>query len=197
MLRLTLLLLIGTLAAISGSKIPLPTTRDIQPRDDGYAYRLPNSTKPEAYTIDLTTNVHNAVFNFVGTVNIDIVVVEPTPVITIHHRQLTISFITLESIPSTGETIQLAAHSYDPVTEFLSIPLQTGTLTVGGRYRLQIIYTGTLRTDEAGFYRSSYIADDGSTRSIHLFRNSVFTIITMNRFFFYFVIDGSQLPNLR
>lgn len=170
MLRLTLCLLIGIFLTISeSSKIPTPLTRDIQPRVDGYAYRLPNTTRPEAYTLDLTTNIHNSVFDFVGTVYIDIVVLQPTPVITLHQRQLTVSFITLESIPSTGTAIPLSPHTYDPISEFLSIPLESGTLESNGRYRITIIYTGTLRTDEAGFYRSSYVADDGSRRSKVLF----------------------------
>lgn len=165
MLRLTLCFLIGILVTLSSSKIPTPLTRDIQPRVDGYGYRLPNSTKPEAYVVDLTTNVHTNAFNFVGTVAIDIVVLQPTPVITLHQRQLTISFITLDSIPATGTTIPLSPHSYDPISEFLSIPLESGTLAINERYRLTITYTGTLRTDEAGFYRSSYLADDGTRRS--------------------------------
>lgn len=164
MLRLTLCFLIGIFVTTSTSKIPTPSTRDIQPRVDGYGYRLPNTTKPEAYVVDLTTNIHDGVYNFVGTVAIDIVVLEPTPVITLHQRQLTISFITLESLPSSGTTIPLAPHYYDPISEFLSIPLEFGTLVVNGRYRLTIIYTGILRTDEAGFYRSSYVADDGTRR---------------------------------
>lgn len=165
MLRLTLCFLIGIFVTSTlTSKIPTPLTRDIQPRVDGYGYRLPNTTRPEAYVVDLTTNVHNAAFNFVGTVMIDIVALQPTPVITLHQRQLTISFITLESLPTTGVAIPLLPHYYDPISEFLSIPLEFGILTVNGRYRLTIIYTGTLRTDEAGFYRSSYVADDGTRR---------------------------------
>lgn len=165
MLRSTLCLLIGIfVVATSTSKIPTPSTRDIQPRVDNYNYRLPNTTRPEAYVVDLTTNIHNSEFNFVGTVAIDIVVLEPTPVITLHQRLLTIAFITLESLPLSGTTIPLLAPYYDPISEFLSIPLESGTL-VNERYRLTITYTGTLRADEAGFYRSSYVADDGTRRS--------------------------------
>lgn len=169
MLRLTLCLLIGFFVTFSSSKIPTRSIRDIQPRVDGYAYRLPNVTRPEAYKVEITTNIHNSAFNFVGVVAIDIVVLQATPVITLHHRQLSISFIELSSIPSTGTNIRLSSYSYDPISEFLSIPLESETLSVGGRYRLTITYTGTLRTDQAGFYRSSYIAEDGTRRSC--FRN--------------------------
>lgn len=165
MLRLALCLLIGFFVTFSSSKIPTRSTRDIQPRVDGYAYRLPNVTRPEAYKVELSTNVHNAVFNFVGTVEIDIVVLQATPVITLHQRQLTISFIELSNLPPTGTNIPLLPHSYDPISEFLSIRLESGTLIANQRYRLSITYTGTLRSDNAGFYRSSYIADDGSRRS--------------------------------
>lgn len=165
MLRLTLCLLIGFFVTFSNAKVPTRSTRDIQPRVDGYAYRLPNITRPEAYNVQLRTNIHNADFNFVGTVAIDIVALQATDVITLHHRQLSISFIELSEIPSTGTNIALASYTYDPISEFLSIPLATGTLTQNGRYRLTITFTGTLRADEAGFYRSSYIADDGTRRS--------------------------------
>ncbi|XP_037031041.1 aminopeptidase N-like [Bradysia coprophila] len=164
MLRLTLYFLIGFVGTISSSSIPLPSPRDIQPRLDGYEYRLPNSTRPEAYFVDLTTNVHNNIFNFVGVVDIDIVVLQPTPVITLHQRQLTISFITLEPLPQTGTVIPISSFNYDPVTEFLSIHVESATLAVNDRYRLSITYTGVLRQDEAGFYRSSYVANDGTRR---------------------------------
>lgn len=169
MLRVTLCLLIGFFVTFSSSKIPTRLTREIQPRIDGYAYRLPNVTRPEAYNVQLSTNIHNSTFNFEGTVEIDIVVLQPTPVITLHQRQLTISNIMLSNLPSTGTNIPLSTHYYDPISEFVSIPLASGTLTVGGRFRLSITYTGTLRSDEAGFYRSSYVAEDGTRRSCLLF----------------------------
>lgn len=131
----------------------------------GVSYRLPNNTRPISYDVDLTTHIHTQTdFNFTGKVAIRISVIESSNTITLHQRQLTIGAydLTLASAPQTK--IPLNDVSYNAETEFLSFTLTTGNLVVNSEYILTISYSGILRTDQAGFYRSSYIADDGSRR---------------------------------
>lgn len=128
-------------------------------------YRLPNNTRPISYDIHLTTNVHlQTDFNFTGEVAIRFVVLETSRTITLHHRQLTIGTSSLSSVSSPNSPIPLNEYDYDETNEFLSYTLSDQDLIVGSEYILNISYNGVLRTDEAGFYRSSYLADDGSRR---------------------------------
>lgn len=126
-------------------------------------YRLPNNTKPESYDIKLSTNIHEGDFNFSGLAAINLRVLEPSYNITLHARQLTIKSIQLTT--SFGIKIDTHNFTYDPVTEFLTIPT-TSQLQKNAQYQLAIAYSGTLRTDNLGFYRSSYINSKGETRLV-------------------------------
>ena len=118
------------------------------------SYRLPNDTVPETYDISLTTRIDQAVFEFQGIVKIGIVIKVATNFITLHHRQLVIENVYLRN--SVGQSVEIDSFTYASEKEFLTIPVKT-TLPAGGeRYSLEIIYSGELRNDAAGFYRSSY-----------------------------------------
>lgn len=133
-------------------------------RDGETKYRLPNNTKPENYDITLSTAIDEENFNFDGIVKIQVHVLEATSNITIHARQLTIKTIELFD-PNTGTIIDLNSWTYEQVTEFLIIPTKT-QLEKDKFYLLIITYTGELRTDNGGFYRSSYIDGIGVTKQV-------------------------------
>lgn len=126
---------------------------------DGISYRLPNDTTPLRYDLWLSTAIHQGNFTFEGRVRIQILVIVNTPNITLHYRQLTITGVTLldqEQMP-IQENVPYSRRS---VQEFMDIqPSQS--LVSGGIYWVEITYYGTLRTDDAGFYRSSYLNPAG------------------------------------
>lgn len=122
---------------------------------DGIDYRLPNDTKPLLYRIILETGVHEGDFGFTGSVEIEIDVVKATNVITLHQRQLTIVDVKLLN-EFGGETTLVDDWTFRDDREFLDINL-TEMLEVNVGYMIAINYTGTLRDDEAGFYKSSYL----------------------------------------
>lgn len=128
---------------------------------DNQDYRLPNSTVPLRYDIWLSTDIHRGVFDFNGLVAIQIMALENTPDITLHYRELTI--VTVNLFNSNGVLIQ----SNVPTTrredvEFLIIR-PTQPFVEGQTYSVQLNYRGVLRTDDAGFYRSSYVNTLGQT----------------------------------
>lgn len=128
---------------------------------NGIDYRLHNSTVPIRYNIWLSTEIHKGEFDFEGRVTIDVQVVENTSNITLHYRQLTI--VNVDLLSSTGTTIQAnvpTAAKED--VEFLIIT-PTQPLVAGQTYSVVISYLGTLREDDAGFYRSSYTNAQGQT----------------------------------
>lgn len=134
----------------------------VKQQDGIVNYRLPNDTHPETYDISLLTRVDLGNFEFNGIVRIDIRVDRPTNEIVLHARQLTILRISLAKFSgSVLVNVRILPFAYNAETEFLKITSDGGTLAVGDRLILEISYSGMLRTDVSGFYRSSYINTDG------------------------------------
>lgn len=160
-----LLFAVSVLAAVTGD-LPVKVRRveDIQndSTDDKnqYRYRLPNNTRPETYDIYLDTKVDQEIFNFTGLVKIQIYVVKNTRDITLHVRLLEILSVNLKSLQNQSE-IQTLTPVLEKETDILTINTKDVELTQGSRYILTIKYAGNLRTDNAGFYRSSYTRSNG------------------------------------
>lgn len=136
----------------------VPNVEDVRVYEDVYeTYRLPNDTRPFSYTINLRTWIHEEIFLFEGFVEIVVLVSETTNRIVMHSRQLDITNFELRDL--SGYLLNITM-SYDPIREFLVFEVSESLLG-GSRFWLQITYSGTLRTDGAGFFRSSYLNDDG------------------------------------
>jgi aminopeptidase N len=142
---------------------PLDTSDrfNLQTKQGGISYRLPNDTIPIRYDIQLTTRVDEGNFDFTGNVKINLRIVTQTNTITIHSKQLTI--LSTELRNSVGGVIGTQPATLDPVTEFLTVQTLVGQLAAGQEYVLEINYNGILRQDDQGFYRSSYVNGQGQT----------------------------------
>lgn len=166
---LLVVLAFATLVVAADSPLPVrnvedKTLLDAFQEQPSISYRLPNDTRPISYDVQLTTHIHTQTdFSFTGVVAARFVTDVASNTITLHQRQLTIGTYSLV-LAGTTTIIPLNAFNYDTVTEFLTFTLTTGTLNVNSEYILTINFNGTLRTDQAGFYRSSYLANDGSRR---------------------------------
>lgn len=120
---------------------------------DGINWRLPNNTRPIHYEIFLTTSIHMAEFAFSGHVEIIIEAVEDTNVITLHFRELTISDVVMVDLRTSS--LMNVSFTLEQDREFLHIHPEN-FLAAGDRYLVIVDYAGTLRNDDAGFYRSWY-----------------------------------------
>ncbi|XP_062123708.1 aminopeptidase N [Drosophila sulfurigaster albostrigata] len=172
-----LLLILGSLQA----RLIIPTDEDlvqietkgyhqlssaIQPRVDDNSegnYRLPNTTSPVSYDVELWTNVHTGIREFNGTVKIDLQVTEATNTITLHARQTdnyTAEIVSKDTATATPIALTVTNSS---AREFLYFTPTTGsnTFALGTNWTLTINYTGFLRTDQGGFYLSTYTDDAG------------------------------------
>ncbi len=139
----------------------VPRIEDIETLEDDYiGYRLPNDTRPETYDVNIRTWVHEEDFEFAGIVNIGIVTVNETNAITLHMRQLDIIQVRLLTTGAVPGLISIGPHTYNSTFEFMRIPINS-VLPANTRYTVEIRYTGTLRTNQGGFYRSSYLNDAG------------------------------------
>lgn len=164
-----------TIASASGPLYPVRSSTDnhirevVQPLvdDPAIVHRLPSTTRPISYDIHVTTNIHTQTdFSFTGEVAIRFRALRASRTITLHQRQLTIGNASLILTDQPNIQIPLNPAEYNSENEFLSFTLQSPTaLLIGSReYILTIAYNGTLRTDEAGFYRSSYLTENGTRR---------------------------------
>lgn len=156
MFRLLTVLVCITLAS---ALVPFPAERLTEFQtfadDDNLNFRLPNNTRPEKYDVSLVTNIHTGNFAFTGTVVIELNVEVESTNITLHKRQLDISTVTLTNI-ATNVNLIIGTASFDEITDLYTIPI-TSPVAVNTKLRLTLAFSGTLRNDNAGFYRSSYV----------------------------------------
>ncbi|XP_054081471.1 aminopeptidase N-like [Zeugodacus cucurbitae] len=121
-------------------------------------YRLPNATEPVHYDVELTTSVHNGTKSFQGTVNIVIKVVEDTKAIVLHKRQIDILKATILNTDVASAVVQTLTVAFEDEREFLTLTpaSQNVVFNKGSNWNLTISYAGELRTDNGGFYLSTY-----------------------------------------
>ena len=126
------------------------------------SYRLPNDSIPLRYDIFLSTDIDKAEFQFSGRVKIHIQILEPTQLITLHYRQISVSQINFFNVDGTLRQSNLE-FDYISTYEFLKISLPL-IMNQNDELVLEIFYSGTLRQDNLGLYRSSYLNEETNDR---------------------------------
>lgn len=135
-------------------------------KDEKLNYRLNTDVLPVDYIIELQPYFNNETgkeFTFDGSVKITLQTTKTdVKIITLHKDDLNISDQTLVLKPMYFQTfswdlqnLQIEHNEYDDRTKKYSITLSE-PLVQNQLYELTIKYTGKLRTDMLGFYRSSY-----------------------------------------
>jgi len=135
----------------------------LAPRADEDTYRLPNNTEPISYDVTLTTNVHKGETKFSGTVIITLEVIENSEIIVVHARQLANFTATIRRADGQGNEIALQ-YTQDLAREFLKFSAKDVTFAAGTKWLLTIKYEGNLRTDNGGFYLSTYTDEKDATK---------------------------------
>lgn len=118
-------------------------------------FRLPNNTFPLHYDLSLSTNIHRGDFMFNGLARINIRVLENSDTITLHYRQLMIRNVNILHVNGTVLQQNVRFMMSHPL-EFLDIS-PSNPLTIDEELIVEISYAGILRSDGAGFIRSSYV----------------------------------------
>ncbi|MEE8518852.1 MAG: M1 family metallopeptidase [Dehalococcoidia bacterium] len=121
--------------------------------------RLPSGVKPDRYSITLTPNL--ARFTFEGQESIDLSVLEPTELVELHSAELDIqsASVTLADGSVIDATVSLDAdHERASIRLAREVP--------AGKARLDLSFTGVLNDQLRGFYRSQYVAADGTTQHL-------------------------------
>ncbi|KAK9737306.1 Peptidase M1 N-terminal domain [Popillia japonica] len=145
------------------------------------SYRLPNTVLPTHYVVALDTslttfNFSGTVsinvrvvqatdvivlqFNFSGTVSINVRVVQATDVIVLHSKDLNITRATVLNANSVNVSLR---HDALESTDFLRLWL-TSSQPATTDLTINIDFNGELGTGNVGFYRASYINQNGVVR---------------------------------
>lgn len=131
--------------------------------DEEESRRLPNSTFPVVYELSIKTNFPQ--LDYSGTVRIEISVLEETNLLILNQREIDISEIVLSD--NQGEIVELGVFTTDDDLGLLRIPT-INPLIVGETYFLNIVFNSVLRTDNYGFYRTSYWVKEGDEELLRL-----------------------------
>lgn len=123
-----------------------------------WSERLLDDITPHSYDIFVTTNIHDAVFDFNGKVIIHITSNKSTSLILLHSYLLTLNEIKVTTIDGIviGTTFVMNEETHQVRID------TTTTLQLDQQYVIEIDYSGNLRTDDVGFYRSSYYDEDNN-----------------------------------
>lgn len=117
-------------------------------------YRLPTNVRPTRYDVRLRPSLSEA--SFVGSVRIQVEASSPTDTFVLNAAELDITSCSFDDAPATftlnEADEQLTITASEPMT------LTTGTLNIE--------FTGVLNDKLRGFYRSTYIDDDGAEQVI-------------------------------
>lgn len=157
--------IVTTLVALVRAREEIVARNDESVKAEGLVdYRLPKTIIPTTYDImlQLPADEDNAIFD--GIIKINARVEAPTDTIVFHAGSISIItvgvFLGNQNVNNTG-------WSQDMVTEKTTVKLAK-ELSKGAVITLAMTYTGMLRDNMIGFYRSSYINDKGETKYDHI-----------------------------
>lgn len=127
-------------------------------------FRLPNNTEPISYNLKITPRIDplNDDFTFSGIVTINILVKLSTKVLTLNADSLKIQQIDIKD-QNSSTSVEVIDNKFIVKNEQLEIQFNEPGLIVDRIYKVQITYTGKLRNDMTGFYKSSYIDQESKT----------------------------------
>ncbi|XP_050685905.1 aminopeptidase N-like isoform X1 [Eriocheir sinensis] len=131
------------------------------------SFRLPDTLKPLAYQVKLQPFI-NGNFTIDGYVFLEMQVVKPTSVITLHIVDIithndTVKVTSRPSPEGPEREIVVSKQEYDPEREFYIATLEE-ELEVNHLIDISMSFTGLLNDQLKGFYRSSYLSSEGDTR---------------------------------
>ncbi|CAF0852077.1 unnamed protein product [Brachionus calyciflorus] len=132
-------------------------------------YRLPTNLKPTYYdlTIQPFFKANTEPFDYNGTVSIDFVCEQNTNQLVLHMKDLDVynSTLTLSAINDTIFTTKKNFKwTYNNNTHFFVIDLERESFRANFSYRFSVKFKGYITNDQLGFYKSSYVNNNGQKK---------------------------------
>uniref|UniRef100_A0A2M4B4W3 Putative protease m1 zinc metalloprotease n=1 Tax=Anopheles triannulatus TaxID=58253 RepID=A0A2M4B4W3_9DIPT len=150
----------GRWRELRAPSVDQPTKR-VSPAEE-QRYRLPTYIVPTHYDLYIESEVHTGNRSFSGQVDIHLDIRQPTRVIYVHNRDLTITWNELVQTVDGESYNETLLYTEDAEREF--IIFASRTTFEAGQYVLRIAFQGLLRTEYDGFYLSSYLDETGSRK---------------------------------
>nr|CAD7455286.1 unnamed protein product [Timema tahoe] len=127
-------------------------------------YRLPGNILPLHYNISLIPDLDSENFTFNGEITIRFRGVKDTTTIVLHMNDTVVDedSMVIRDLKS-NLTISMIFTEYNEDNHFYTIH-PGGFIYADKEYELSFKYEGNLRDDMQGFFRSSYVTNDGETR---------------------------------
>ena len=120
-------------------------------------HRLPNYAIPERYEIKLEVDLGN--FKYLGTENISINVNQNTSKLQLNSAELLINECCIENNDGEREEAEIVYEK-----EIECITFQFPKQIKKGKWNLKIKFSGEIRNDLRGFYRSKFLDEDGNEK---------------------------------
>ncbi|XP_012288916.1 aminopeptidase N [Orussus abietinus] len=152
-------LILGIISLSGAIPIFRESASRIEKEEDESFYRLPEVVVPISYEIKLTPFIEDKNFTYDGESSIQIEVKKKTDIITLHQLDLEFDEDSTKVLRDGKEDAKVKKHSYDPKRQFLNLELEKSLEP--GEYTLELKYTGKLNDELNGFYRSSYVNENG------------------------------------
>ena len=120
--------------------------------------RLPTTVVPSHYELVMAPDLEGA--RFTGSEVVNITVTEPVTELVLHALDITIETAWLDR---AGERLEVTV-TFEPEAETVTLAL-SGTANAG-EWTLHTTFAGELNDKLVGFYRSTFVDDDGITRTL-------------------------------
>lgn len=122
-------------------------------------YRLPDNVAPLHYNIKLIPYIEEGNFTFDGESAINITIRHVTQNLSLHTLELTIDDAATSLFDKDGIVHMPTTNSYDFITHILVLYFDHELSP--GNYTLKMRYVGILHDDLHGFFRVSYVNEEG------------------------------------
>lgn len=123
-------------------------------------YRLPDNVAPMHYNIKIIPYIEEGNFTFDGESTINITIRHITQNLSLHTLELTIDEAATSLFDNDGIVYTPATYNYDFITHILVLNFDDELLP--GNYTLKMRYVGILHDDLQGFFRISYVNEEGN-----------------------------------
>lgn len=136
---------------------------DKDSRNDSHVavnYRLPDNVTPVYYNIKLIPYIEEGNFTFDGESRVNITIRRETRDLSLHSLELTIDEAATSLFDNDGIVYMPATYNYDNITQILVLNFDNELSP--GNYTLKMRYVGILNDDLQGFFRTSYVNEEGN-----------------------------------
>eukprot|EP01130_Rhizamoeba_saxonica_P008191 TRINITY_DN3310_c1_g1_i1.p1 TRINITY_DN3310_c1_g1~~TRINITY_DN3310_c1_g1_i1.p1 ORF type:complete len:870 (+),score=221.39 TRINITY_DN3310_c1_g1_i1:38-2611(+) len=123
---------------------------------------LPKNVKPITYNLEITPSFED--FTFTGQLSIQVEILEPTDCVVLNVLDITFNEVSLVTANET--TLEATVQATIEQTEKEQIEFHFEQVLETGEATLVISYNGELNDKLCGFYRSTYVGDDGEEKII-------------------------------